>query len=161
MKIRNIAAGFAAGAILTGAFAGTALAAETPTTNSNVSEPAPSSEAEKSNEPAAPSSEAEKPVAPSPEAEKPAEKTATVTVTATVEKQKSEGEAVDNKLTPASTTYAPPAWLKPVDNEAEIIAVIGKVGIAVTAIGTIVAALATLVGKVPGLKKMVRDMMPR
>lgn len=152
MKIRNIAAGFAAGAILTGAFAGTALAAETPTTISNVSEPAaPSSEVEKSNEPAA----------PSPEAEKPAEKTATVTVTATVEKQKPEGKKVDNKLTPATTTYAPPAWLAPVENEAEIIEIIGKVGIAITAIGTIVAALATLIGKVPGLKKMVRDMMPR
>lgn len=152
MKIRNIAAGFAAGAILTGAFAGTALAAETPTTISNVSEPAaPSSEVEKSNEPAA----------PSPEAEKPAEKTATVTVTATVEKQMPEGKKENNKLTPATTTYAPPAWLAPVENEAEILEVIGKVGIAVTAIGTIIAALATLIGKVPGLKKMVRDMMPR
>lgn len=154
MKIRNIAAGIAAGAILTGAFAGTALAAETPTTNSNVSEPAPASQAEK------PAEKTGEP-APSPEAEKPAEKTATVTVTATVEKQKSEDEAVDNKLTPVSTTYAPPTWLAPVENEAEILEIIGKVGIAITAIGTIVAALATLIGKVPGLKKMVRDMMPR
>lgn len=146
MKISNLVAGVAAGAILSGAFAGAALAADpssvspTPSVSTTVSvSPTPSAKA------------SESVVVPSA--------TPVVTVKETVIKTVSpDGKEVTKAPEPLPTV---PSWLQPSSREEQAIDVIVKIGTAIAAIAVLVSGLATLVKNVQPVRDQLRRMLGR